>query len=219
MKQWNEIFKEKGLVFLEPKKEIIKVAEIFIRNGVKKVLDLGCGSGRHVVYLAKKGFEIYGFDIAEEGIHLAKSWLRKEGLKANFSVGSIYERMPFKDNFFDAVISTHSIHHGRIKDVRKAIREVYRVLKQGGFIFINLRKRRIRKYDPKNKIIEKYGAQKVSYKMIAPRTYAPIEGGEKDLLHYLFNKKLIEKEFRMFRPKIWVSESGRHYNLLGKKEK
>lgn len=220
MKQWNKIFEEKGRVFLEPKNEIIKIAKIFKKSGVKKVLDLGCGSGRHVVYLAKNGFDVYGFDIAEEGIKLAKEWLKDEHLKASFKIGSIYEKLPYKDDFFDAIISTHAIHHGKIEDVRKAIAEVKRVLKPGGLIFINLRKRRIRKFDLKNRIIEKYGHQKVSYKMIAPRTYAPIEGGEKGLPHYLFDKKGIRKEFRAFKiHKIWTSDSGRHYCLLGEVKK
>jgi 2-polyprenyl-3-methyl-5-hydroxy-6-metoxy-1,4-benzoquinol methylase len=44
---------------------------------------LGCGSGRHVVYLAKNGFEVYGIDIAKSGIKIAKEWLKDEKLKAN----------------------------------------------------------------------------------------------------------------------------------------
>ncbi len=220
MKQWNKIFEEKGRVFLKPKKEIIKIAKIFKKRGVKKILDLGCGSGRHVVYFARKGLEVYGFDIAKKGIKLAKEWLKDERLKASFKIGSIYERLPYKDDFFDAIISTHAIHHGRIEDVRKAIAEVKRVLRPGGLIFINLRKRRIRKFDPKNPIIEKYGHQTVSYKMIAPRTYMPIEGGEKGLPHYLFDKKGIKKEFGGFKiHKIWTSGDGRHYCLLGEVKK
>jgi ubiquinone/menaquinone biosynthesis C-methylase UbiE len=214
MKQWNKIFEEKGRVFMEPKKEIINAAKIFKKRGVKKILDLGCVTGRHVVYLTKRGFEVYGYDIAEEGIKLAKEWLKEEGLKASFNVGSIYDKLPYKDSFFDAVISTHAIHHGKIEEIRKAIAEIKRTLKPNGLIFINLRKRRIRKFEPKKPIIEKYGYQTVSYKMIAPRTYIPIEGGEKDLPHYLFDKKGIQREFKDFTiHKIWTSDSGRHYCL------
>jgi ubiquinone/menaquinone biosynthesis C-methylase UbiE len=180
-------------------------------------LDLGCGTGRHVIFLAEKGFELYGLDIAEEGIKLAKSRLKEKGLKANLKIGSFYEKLPYEDNFFDAIISNHAFHHAGIEEIRKAISEVYRILKPGGYIFLDLRKRRVRKYDPKRPIIEKYGKQKVSYRLIAPRTYVPIEGDEKDLPHYLFSRELIKKEFKNFKPKVWVSESGRYYYLLGKK--
>ena len=220
MKQWNRAFKKQGKLFFEPQEDMFKIAAIFKKKKVKKILDLGCGSGRQVVFLAKKDFSVYGFDIAEEGIKIAKEWLNNEGLEADFKIGSIYKKLPYLDNFFDAVISTHAIHHGRIEDIRKAIGELYRVLKPGGLIFINLRKRRIRKYDPKNLIIEKRGKQKHTYKMIAERTYVPIEGDEKGLIHYLFDKKQIKKEFKDFRiKKIWLSSTGRHYCLLGEVKK
>ncbi len=189
MKQWNQIFKQHGKVFFEPQEDMPKISAIFKKHKVRKVLDLGCGSGRQMVFLAKKGFSVYGFDIAEEGIKIAKEWLKNEKLEADFKISSIYKKLPYPDNFFDAAISTHAIHHGRIEDVRKAISELRRVLKPGGVLFLNLRKRRIKKYDPENPIIEKYGKQKYTYKMIAERTYMPTEGGEKGLIHYLFDKK------------------------------
>lgn len=216
MKQWNEIFKNHGKVFIEPHEDIPKIAEIFKKNGVKKVLDLGCGTGRHLVFLAKKGFDVYGFDVAEEGVKIAKNWLKEEGQKADFKIGSIYKRLPYPDNFFDAMISISAIHHGKIEEIRKTIEEIKRILKPDGLIFINLRKRKIREYDPKNPIIEKYGKQKATYKMIAPRTYMPIEGGEKGLIHYLFDKEQIKKEFNDFKiSKLWNSVDGRHYCFLG----
>lgn len=215
MRQWNKIFKRRGKVFEKPKEEMSKILKIFKRRKVKKVLDLGCGSGRHVIFLVKHGFNVYGFDIANEGIKIAKQWLKKEKLKANFKIGSIYKKLPYEDNFFNAVISTHAIHHGKIEDIRKAIHELERVLKPGGLIFVTFRKRKFRKYYSKGTIIEKYGQRKVNYKVIGPRTYAPTEGGEKGLIHYLFNKKLIRKEFKNFKiNELWVSPNGRHYCIV-----
>ena len=43
---------------------------------------MGCGTGRHTLYLAKQGFQVYGVDIAEEGIKIAKQWLKENNLKA-----------------------------------------------------------------------------------------------------------------------------------------
>lgn len=216
MNQWNKIFKQYGRVFTEIQEDIPKIAKIFKKFGINKVLDLGCGSGRHTVYLIKKGFRVYGIDIAEEGIKITKEWLKEEELRANFKAGSIYKKLPYKDNFFDAVISTNTIHHARIKDIRKAVQEIERILKPKGLIFITVRKRKFKKFWPRNTIIEKYGKQKTRYKVIGSRMYVPIEGGEKGLIHYLFNKELIRKEFKNFKiHNIWVDSGKRHYCFLG----
>jgi len=219
MKQWNEIYKKKGKVFLEPQEDIPGMVKEFKKHGVKKILDLGCGTGRHLVYLAKKGFEVYGIDIAEEGIKQAKQWLKSERLKANLKISSIYEKLPYENNFFDAVISTYTIHHQKIEKIRKTIKEIERILKPGGLIFINVRKRKFRKFYIAGKIVEKYGKQKTDYKVIAPHTYVPVSGGEKGLVHYLFNRKIIKQEFKNFGPRISVDKKRKHYCFFGKLKK
>ena len=220
MKQWNRIFEKQGEVFLKSQEDIPRIVKLFKKKGVKKVLDLGCGTGRHVIYFAKNNFDVYGIDIAKEGIKITKEWLKKEKLQANLNIGSIYQKLPYKDSFFDAVISTNTIHHARIKKIQKAIQEMERVLKLKGQIFITVRKRKFRRFYPKLTIIEKYGKQKTRYKVIASRTYVPTEGGEKGLIHYLFNKELIRKEFKNFKIyDIWVESKGRHYCLLAELKK
>ena len=220
MKQWNRMFKRYGRVFVEPQEDIAKIVSFFKKRGVRKILDLGCGTGRHVIYFAKNNFDVYGVDIAEEGIKLTKEWLKKENLQANLNISSIYQKLPYKDDFFDAVVSTNTIHHEKIDNIRKAIQEIERVLKPGSLVFITVRKRKFKKFDPKSTIIERYGKQKSKYKVIDSRTYVPLEGGEKGLIHYLFNKELIRKEFGNFKiHDIWIDSEGRHYCFLGELKK
>jgi len=215
MKQWDKIFKWHGRVFTKPQEDLPKIAKLLQKREAKKILDLGCGSGRHTVFLAKYGFEVYGIDIAPKGIKMTGDWLRKEKLKANLKIGSIYKRLPYRNNFFDAIISTQTIHHQRIQAIRRAIKEIERILRPKGLIFITVRKRKFRKFYPEGTIIEKYGHQKSRYKVIGPRAYIPMETGEKGLIHYLFNKKLLRKEFKNFKIyDIWVSSDRRHYCLL-----
>ena len=218
MKQWNKIFKERGRVFIKPHEDLPKIVKVFERYNVKKILDLGCGTGRHMVFLAKQGFDVYGIDIAEEGIKIAEDWLKQEKLEGKFKIGSIYKRLPYSDNSFDAVISTHALHHEKIESIRKAIKEIYRILNPGGLVFIVVRKRNCRGFH-QGAIIKKHGKQKVSYRVIAPRTYVPLEGGEKGLIHYLFNRKLIKKEFYNFQiHDIWT-DSQRTYSFWGQSKK
>jgi len=203
--QWDKIFNLKGRVLIKPQPDLPKIVKLFKKKGVKKILDLGCGSGRHLVYLSKKRFEVYGIDIAKHGIEIAKKWLEKEKLKANLKIGDIYKKLPYANNFFDALISVRVITHGKIKDIRKTIKEIERILKPKGLIFIT--------------VLEKGGWKK--FKIIEPRTIIPLEGKEKGLVHYYFNKAIIKKEFKNFKiSKIWLDSkdlysSSNHRAFIG----
>ena len=61
---------------------------------------------------------------------------------------------------------------------------------------------------------------RLKFKSIDSRTYVPVEGLEKGVVHYLFNKELVEREFRRFkRLGFWVERGPRkwecYYCLLG----
>jgi SAM-dependent methyltransferase len=222
-KQWEKIFKQYGRVFTEPHEDIPKIVKLFKKKGVKRVLDLGCGSGRHLVYLAKHGFEVYGIDISETGIKLSKEWLKEENLKANLKIGDIYKKLPYPNNFFDAIISVQVLHHNKIEKIRKAIKEIERVLKPGGLIFITVRKALRVKGWKKNKIvIHRYKVgnvwKEVRLRVLGPKIYTYLEGGEKGLIHFCFNKAMVRKEFKNFKiPKIWVRKG--HYCFVGEFKK
>ena len=185
-KAWDGIYK-KQREHLPVHEDIPKIVELFKERNVKKVLDLGCGSGRHTVYLAEQDFEVYGIDISEEGFKIIK----KEKIKVHLKIGDIYKKLPYKNDFFDAIISTTTLHHGKIEDIRKLIKEMKRILKPEGLIFITVSKKRPKKEIPKERL---YGI-----KFIAPRTYIILGGEEKGVPHYFFNKEIIRKEFKDFK--------------------
>ena len=70
-----------------------RIANKFNENGVQRVLDLGCGTGRHLLFLLKRGLEI------------AKTWLAEENLSSELVCQKIEDTLPYGDGFFDAVIS------------------------------------------------------------------------------------------------------------------
>ncbi len=89
-----------------------------------KVLDIGCGAGYIIFRLDKHFDELYGIDMSEKSIALAKTLSR-----ANFQVANA-EKLPFSDAMFDCVVSTDAFEH--IPDDKAAVKEVKRVLKPGG---------------------------------------------------------------------------------------
>lgn len=125
-------------MFEEPHEDMPGVVQLLKNNGAETILDLGCGSGRHVVYLARAGFSVYGLDNSPEGIQIGRQWLAEEGLEADLRLGSMTDRLPFDDSFFDAVISVQVIHHARIMSIRFIVQEIGRVLTKGGLVFVTV---------------------------------------------------------------------------------
>jgi len=203
---WNETFKKKGKVLITPQEDMLSIVKLFKKHNIKKVLDLGCGSGRHLIFLTKHGFDVYGIDMAKSGIKIAKDWLKEEGLKANLRIGDIYKKLPYKNNFFDAIVSIQVLHHEKIGKIRKLIKEMERILKTNGFIFIT--------------VLNFDYVPKEHRKQIAPRTLILLKGDDVGALHYNFNKSILRKEFRNFKIlDLWVQLSGSHYCLLGQLKK
>ncbi len=98
-------------------------------------LDIGCGTGWALGQIAKiingKG-SFYGIDLSDKMIEKAK-----ENFKDNENfhfIKSNAESIPINDNLFDAIICTNSFHHYLNPD--KALKEMYRLLKTGGKIYI-----------------------------------------------------------------------------------
>lgn len=95
----------------------------------RKILDLGCGTGRHSSILKKRGANVCGLDLSPKMIEVAKSEIKD----VDFKVGSVY-KLPFKSNFFDIVVSGLVVGH--FKNLDRAFNEIHRVLKNNGiFVF------------------------------------------------------------------------------------
>ncbi len=184
---WEDIYKTDGICWFGTQEDIRKMSRVFKKNGAKRVLDLGCGTGRHTIYLSKNGFDVYGFDMSKTGITYTKKRLKDQGLKAHVFVHDMSKRFPFPDKFFDAVISIQVIDHNTLARIRKTINEIHRILKNGGMAFITVQSRRALA-GKKRAFISRY-------------TYLPLDGGEKGLLHHYFTAKTLRDEFRRFKIK------------------
>lgn len=98
-----------------------------------RVLDAGCGEGALSVMLAKKGAIVTGTDISEPNIEAAKAYAAAEGVVIDFRVADI-ENLPFNENEFDIVVSSHVLEH--IPDFDKGLREIMRVTKKRAVVAI-----------------------------------------------------------------------------------
>ena len=95
-----------------------------------KILDAGCGLGRWVSYFKRRGFTIYGMDIAQEGLKQAKSYDPSLNLFAGDSL-----ILPLKGKSVDTILSLGVIEHFE-GGPHQALREMYRVLKPEGTLCV-----------------------------------------------------------------------------------
>jgi ubiquinone/menaquinone biosynthesis C-methylase UbiE len=103
----------------------------------KSVLEVGCGQGSTLNYLPGLGARVYGIDISEDSLAKAKAGAEELGYasRVKLSIGDA-EHLPFEDEFFDAIICLGVLHH--TVDTAGGVREIFRVLKPGGFVIVML---------------------------------------------------------------------------------
>jgi len=117
---------------------VVEALPFFKDCSVRAVLDLGCGVGRHCIYLAARGFDVVGVDASRNALRLAKGWSDvEEGVDVKLLRASMTD-LPFVGGCFGAVVSVSVVHHAVKEDVGRTVEEIYRVLKDDGIFLANL---------------------------------------------------------------------------------
>ena len=78
-----------------------------------KILDLGCGAGRHVVFLAQEGFQAYGTDLSKEGLKHTQERLESEGLYGTIQQ-AVINNQPYPNNYFDGILCVGVIYYNAV---------------------------------------------------------------------------------------------------------
>jgi len=131
MEDWNSVYEKKGIFQKMPSERVVRAAGLFRQKGLSRVLDLGCGTGRHTRYLLDNGFDVYGCDSSQEALEI----VRERIPEAPFERCDMTS-LPYEDGFFEGIICNHVIQHGRKADSAKAVAEMHRVLAGGGYLFL-----------------------------------------------------------------------------------
>jgi len=133
-RDWDRIYRVRGDLRFSVLPKIRRAARDFKKNNYNKILDLGCGTGKHSIFLAKQGFSVYATDISPTGIEIAMEKAESQALNNIHFKQHDISSIPFEDSFFDAVVCTWTIYHGTLNEIRKTISEIYRVLRLNGTV-------------------------------------------------------------------------------------
>lgn len=105
-----------------------------------KLIDVGCGTGRHAIELSKRGYAVTGIDLSESQLTLAREKAKSNNLKIDF-LKQDARNLPFNNEFDVAIMlceggfplmETDEMNYEILKNVTKSLKE------QGKFIFTTL---------------------------------------------------------------------------------
>ncbi|NIO44242.1 MAG: methyltransferase domain-containing protein, partial [Candidatus Aenigmarchaeota archaeon] len=102
----------------------------------KKILEIGCGGGQCSIAFAKQGAKVIGIDISEEQLKFAKNLAKKEKVKIKFIRSNIENLKQIKSKSQDIVFSAFALQY--VKNLKKCLKEVFRVLKNKGIFVFSL---------------------------------------------------------------------------------
>lgn len=197
----------------EPASEIYPLLTRWQKQEFNRLLDLGCGIGRHAVLFAKNGFKVDASDLSQDGIRKLNNIVKQKNLDITTKVADMLS-LPYKDESFDCLIAFHVVYHAEDAGVKKTISEIKRVLKREGEAFITFNSQNSSAYkDQDNKHLTK-------------NTIVKTKGHEAGISHYYASKDDVEKlllnfeiiEFS-YKEEYYPDYTGAHYFVLIKNSK
>jgi len=184
---WEKLYRKGPFFSLESPHEDVKfLDEYFHQNKIEKILDLGCGDGRHLHFFSKLGYRMYGLDNSPTGLRLAQERPAMEGLDTELACADM-TAIPWPDEFFDTVIGIQVIYHNLIEGIRRTIMEIHRVLKPAGWLFVT-----VSTCKPPGLIRFRSGVE------IEPGTMVMDEGPDRGVPHHFFTMPELLEEFSSF---------------------
>lgn len=116
----------------------VDLERLELRPG-ERLLDAGCGEGRHCYGALERGARVVGLDLDPAGLRAAAGGLRQRARELG-SLGEMLQgdafHLPFADGSFDKVICSEVMEH--VHDYRAAARELARVTAPGGIVAVTI---------------------------------------------------------------------------------
>ncbi len=120
-------------MYLRPYKWWDKLEQQMVDRARGKILDIGCGAGRHSLYLQEKGFDVTGIDNSAGAIDVC----RLRGLEHAF-VRSVYEIDKFELNSFDTILMLGNNFglFGDAENGKVILHKIHRITKENAQIIV-----------------------------------------------------------------------------------
>ncbi len=200
---WTSWYRSKGYK-VEPEIPFINKR----LNAGSRILDIGCGHGRHVIYFSGNGHDVFGIDNHPPIIKHLDRQLARIKLHADLKCYDFTKGLPYPNGYFDLVIATRSIHHTNARTLKRIFGDINRVIKIKGFLFLQ-----VPDYEGSQKLEKtwvEYG-KPITHRWIEKHTYIPLSGPEKGVLHRSLDRKELMRFLRGYKI-IRLHTGKKHYH-------
>ena len=151
---WEKSYENRDNFVYVPHEEVVRFISTYIRKRIglndfldikkdyknARILDLGCGIGRHIIYFNEMNLDAFGIDLSQNAINNVHQWAKVEGVDS--LVGKVLQGdvrdLPWEKNFFDIGISVGVLDSMEFTIAREACAELARVVKKNGLVYIDL---------------------------------------------------------------------------------
>ncbi len=208
-KVWeNEYRNESRLITKhnEPQKTFLRFLKYYKKKIGKdfskiNVFDAGCGTGRNANHLASMGFNVSACDISSSAISIAKERAKNVNLKIDYGICDLGRVLKYSDSSIDLVLDVTSSNSLDEKGRGIFLSEVFRVLKDGGYLYVRALCLDGDK-NAKNLIKNHPGKEENTYKMpglgLVEKVFSKEEFQEKYSKHFEIEKLIKESGYTKF---------------------
>lgn len=212
-RDWESVYHERNTFdyydMSRPHPDLAGVIEKFREAEISRVLDIGAGLGGNLFFLHENGFDVRGIDASPTAIVKLKEQSVARGVNIPVDQGR-FERLPYPDRIFDGVICIQTLSHGLKENIENGFRELARVIRPDGRLFITLPGR-----TAEGEV--RYCLVKTADK-IDDRVYIPTKGSEMGIPHYIFNTKLIKMHLHDFMIESMRRDYLGYYSVLARRK-
>lgn len=135
---YEERYREKGYYWgLEPNHLCYEIMKLMPPVRPYRVLELGCGEGKDAVFLARNGYQVTAFDLAESGLEKARRLADKNGVQIDFFKADLRDYRP--DTEFDIIYSSGVLYYAETPEVKQSLMDSLKAhTKTGGLNVFNV---------------------------------------------------------------------------------
>ena len=151
---WDASYKQRDNFLFYPHEEVVRFVSKYIRKKTgldeftdvcsspenSKILDLGCGIGRHIKYCSEMGLDAYGIDLSEIAVNYGRDWLLKSGISDSCDriLQGDVQHLPWEDENFSFALSHGVLDSMSWETSRNACKDLARTMVKGGLFYCDL---------------------------------------------------------------------------------